>query len=313
MTKVKDDKSEIIQAAKKCLIVAPSWVGDMVMAQVLFRELKLQSPDMEIDILAPSWCAELAQFMPEVSDSIVAKFEHGKLGLGERRRLAKSMRGKYDIAFVLPNSLKSALVPWLAKIPARIGFLGEQRYGLLNVWQKLDKTALPTMCQRFAALAKSKDDIPAFEEVLRPKFKVSMADAAKTIKTQLGEKFSESKAEKVIALFPGAEFGASKQWPSEHYATVARYFLDNDYSVLLFGSKNDAAVCSAINQKTEDRCFDLSGKTTLTEAVQLISLVDLAVSNDSGLMHVAAALGKPLVAIYGSTDPSFTPPMSLST
>lgn len=309
----KFDKTQLIQTANRCLIIAPSWVGDMVMAQSLFIELKKIAPALNIDVLAPSWCGALTQFMPEVDQIIDAPFEHGKLGMGARRRLGKSLRGKYDIAFVLPNSLKAALVPWFAKIPTRVGYIGEQRYMLLNAYHPLDKTALPTMCQRFVALAlllgegseNSHENVPSLKEVPAPKFVVSKADAI-----DIMSKYELSiEGRRVVALFPGAEFGSAKQWPADHYATIARYYIDNGFDVWLFGSLKDAETCEKINSKTQNRCANLAGKTTLVEATQLISLIELAISNDSGLMHIAAALNKPLVSIYGSTDPNFTPPM----
>lgn len=291
-----------------CLIVAPSWVGDMVMAQSLFKALIEQNPELKIDVLAPAWCSALTDYMPEVNRLIEAPFIHGSLNLLRRWQLAKQLQGKYDIAFVLPNSLKSALVPWLAKIPQRIGFHGEQRYGLLNLRHSLNKKKLPLMVQRFVALANKKNAEPiAKEDIPKPQLYVERSKVEQTLQQyELGSPDQNQ----VLVLCPGAEFGAAKQWPVEHYAAVARFYLDAGWQVWLFGSEKDLPTCAAINNLSHQKCHNLAGKTSLSDAVALMAATDLVVSNDSGLMHVAAALQKPLVAIYGSTDPSFTPPLN---
>ncbi len=276
------------------------------MAQCLLQELKQQWPNCLIDVLAPQWCAALIDHMPQVNRLIPAPFAHGKLGLLERRRLGKKLAlENYNRAYVLPNSLKSALVPWFAGIPLRIGFVGEQRYGLLNRRYKLNKTVLPTMVQRFVALARDDNEPPEFSSITAPRLVVG----AETINLAL-QTHQLSADSQVLALCPGAEFGPAKQWPAQHYAAVARYYLDQGWQVWLFGSTKDNEVCAEINAQTQAQCSDLSGKTSLSEAVALLATVDLAVSNDSGLMHIAAALHKPLVAVYGSTDPGFTPPLN---
>lgn len=297
--------SDTLQTAKRCLIVAPSWVGDMVMAQTLLRELKAQNVDLQIDVLAPAWCSALTQYMPEVNQLIEAPFAHGKMSLLARRRLGKQLRGQYDVAFVLPNSLKSALLPWFANIPVRVGFLGEQRYGLLSHHQRLDKKLLPTMAQRFVALAKPAAEAPQVNDIHPPKLMIDPAEQQSVV-----DNHGLSVDAPILALCPGAEFGPAKQWPAEHYAAVARYYLDQGWQVYLFGSQNDVASCAAINHQAKGACQDLSGKTSLQEAIVLMQLASLVVSNDSGLMHIAAALHKPLVAVYGSTDPGFTPPLN---
>lgn len=297
-----------ISTATSCLIVAPSWVGDMVMAQSLFKILKVQNPDLKIDVLAPAWCSALTDYMPEVNRLIEAPFAHGALSFRTRWKLAKQIQGCYDVAYVLPNSLKSALVPWLARIPQRIGYLGEQRYGLLNQHQALDKKALPLMVQRFAALAEGMQaTVPVLEDIPLPRLIVKSNDI-----DNIAQKYqlNNSIDEQVLALCPGAEFGASKQWPEQHYAAVAKFYLDAGWQVWLFGSEKDFAVCDQIESLSRQKCHNLAGKTSLSDAVTLMAAADLVISNDSGLMHVAAALHKPLVAVYGSTDPSFTPPLN---
>jgi heptosyltransferase-2 len=294
----------------RCLIIAPSWVGDMVMAQSLFKELKAQNSDLVIDVLAPAWCSAITRYMPEVNQLIEAPFSHGALNWKARRKLAKELKKQeYDIAFVLPNSLKSALVPWMAKIPIRVGFLGEQRYGLLNYRYKLDKVILPKMIQRFVALARPSDQPPK-DDVPLPRLEISLPKQSSVLKRfALSDTFQEQE-QSILALCPGAEFGKSKQWPMEHYAAVARFYLDLNWQVWLFGSQKDYEVCQEINVSTSSKCINFAGETELSDAVVLMSAVNLVVTNDSGLMHVAAALHKPLVAIYGSTDPGFTPPLN---
>ena len=292
----------------RCLIVAPSWVGDMVMAQSLFKTLKSQNPELSIDVLAPAWCSALTDYMPEVNQLIKAPFIHGALGINERRKLAKQLKGEYDIAYVLPNSFKSALVPWMAKIPVRVGFIGEQRYGLLNQRYKLDKKLLPLMAQRFVALAYSKEVQPVDKSTLPlPRLVVKQQDfeSALTIHS-----LQLKNDQNVLVLCPGAEFGAAKQWPVEHYSEVASYYANQGWQVWLFGSQKDQPICSQINAASQNACVNLAGKTSLSEAIALMSAANLVVSNDSGLMHVAAALHKKLIAVYGSTDPGFTPPLN---
>lgn len=303
-----------ISQYSRCLVVAPSWVGDMVMAQTLFKELKKQNSNCRIDVLAPAWCAALTDYMPEVHQLIEAPFSHGALNWNARKKVAKQLQKQsYDIVFVLPNSLKSALVPWMANIPVRVGFLGEQRYGLLNYRLKLDKKILPRMIQRFVALARPIDQPPQ-DDIELPQLAVSVSQQTKIIeKYSLNGVLQEqpySKTSGILALCPGAEFGQSKQWPAEHYAAVAQFYLDKDWQVWLLGSQKDYEVCEQIAVSTTQKCINLSGKTSLSDAIVLISIANLVVSNDSGLMHVAAALHKPLVAVYGSTDPSFTPPLN---
>lgn len=297
----------MLGASKYYLIVGPSWVGDMVMAQSLFIDLKQREPDCKIDVLAPAWTAAILDRMPEVNSLIAANFKHGKLGLGERFRLAKSLRSKdYTDAIVLPNSLKSALVPWLAKVPHRTGFLGEQRWGLINRVHTLDKKRLPMTVQRFIDLGMPVDSAPRSpSNIPTPKLQVVSADVDSVLQAN-----DLQTDQPVLVLCPGAEFGASKQWPVSHYAEVAQHYLQQDWQVWLMGSENDLTSCENINQLTSNRSRIMAGKTTLPEAIDLISCASLVISNDSGLMHIAAALQVPLVAVYGSTDPGHTPPLS---
>lgn len=299
----------------KILVVGPSWVGDMMMSQSLYRTIKALYPHAQIDVMAPQWCRPLLAKMPEVSNAIPMPLGHGKLEIGERRRLGISLRqNSYDQAIVLPNSFKSALVPFFANIPKRTGWRGEMRYGLLNDIRSLNKEAFPLMVQRYVALAYSKqsiqssDDIPA--PILRPKLVTNEQEVNDTMQA-----FSIDHSRQTIGFCPGAEFGPAKRWPHYHYAELAKTLIsENGYQVLLFGSQKDNEAGEEIRQSlTEEarrHCYNFAGKTSLEQAVNLISACDAVVSNDSGLMHVAAALDRPLVALYGPSSPDFTPPLS---
>lgn len=297
----------MIEKAKHYLVIGPSWVGDMVMAQSLFMDIKQREPDAVIDVLAPAWTAALIDRMPEVRDLIEAGFEHGKLSFFERYRLAKALRQKnYTHAITLPNSIKSALVPAIAGIPVRTGFVGEQRWGLVNDIRRLNKTLMPMTVQRFIALGLPKDrSVRTIDSIPVPKLKIEQEGVAKVQK-----EFELHTNSSILALCPGAEFGPSKQWPVEYYIELADHYLAKNWQVWLMGSKKDLPICDQINLSNDNKCQLLAGETTLPQAIDVLSLADLVVSNDSGLMHIGAALQIPLVAVYGSTDPSHTPPLS---
>ena len=287
----------------KVLVVGPSWIGNMVMAQSLFITIKSLNPDVQIDVLAPAWTFPLLARMPEVNQSVAMPLGHGQLGLGERVKLGRRLAAEnYQRAMVLPNSWKSALVPFAAKIPQRVGYLGECRWGLLTEPRKLVKQVLPMTVQRFVALGLADGGCPA--DIPIPKLHVSSTGRA-----AVTAKFNLTRDQKILALCPGAEYGLAKRWLPAHFAAVAEAKIAKGWQVMLLGSDKDQDVAGQINLLTKHQCLDLIGKTTLAEAVDLLSLVDAIVSNDSGLMHVAAALNKPLVAIYGSSDPGFTPPL----
>jgi heptosyltransferase-2 len=290
--------------AHKILVVGPSWVGDMVMAQSLFIALKAAVPTCRIDVLAPAWTFPLLDRMPEVSQSIAMPLTHGQFGLAERIKLGRQLRAEtYTWAIVLPNSWKSALIPFFAAIPRRTGYIGECRWGLLNDARKLDKRTLTMTVQRFVALAFPNDapQPPAYPIPVIPQDPARQAAVA--------EKFQVKTGGRILALCPGAEYGPAKRWPAGHFAALARKKIADGWQVWLFGSEKDRGVTEEINQQTNGSCMDFAGRTKLDEAVDLLSLATAVVSNDSGLMHLAAALDKPLIAIYGSSDPGFTPPL----
>ena len=277
----------------------------MVMAQSLFITLKQQYTDCQIDVLAPKWTFALLDRMPEVNHAIEMPLGHGKLGLSERIRLGKHLQSHhYDRAFLLPNSWKSALTPFFANIPIRTGYIGECRWGLLNDARKLDKKRLTKTVERFVALAypNKSQKIPPCPT---PQFLIDKAQQQLLI-----NKFQLQLQNNILALCPGAEYGIAKRWPSKNFAEVAAHYLQKGWQVWLFGSNKDQEVATEINQLTNNQCLDFTGKTSIAEAVDLMSLSSQVISNDSGLMHVAAALNKKLIAIYGSSDPNFTPPLN---
>ncbi|MEJ2655161.1 MAG: lipopolysaccharide heptosyltransferase II [Acidihalobacter sp.] len=291
-------------AGDRCLIVGPSWVGDMIMAQSLF--IRLGERGLEIDVLAPAWTEPLLARMPEVRDAVNMPVGHGELGLGRRLRVARDLRSRgYGCAIVLPNSLKSALIPWLAGIPRRTGFRGEYRYGLLNDLRRLYKRQLPRTVQRFVALGLPRGKSPELEDCPRPRLRVE-SSAGRAARERLGLSIDRP----VLALCPGAEFGPSKRWPPAHFAAVARRYRTLGWQTWVFGSQRDFEAAEAVCQDAGPDCFNLAGQTSLGEVIDLMAQASAVVSNDSGLMHMAAALDRPLVAVYGSSDPGFTPPLS---
>lgn len=292
---------------KHILIVGPAWIGDMVMAQTLFKYIKSKDPNSQIDVLAPSWTLPLVERMPEVNSGIVFPLKHGELNLKVRYQIGKTLRKKnYHQAIVLPGSFKSAFTPWCAAIPQRTGWLGEWRLGLLNDIRSLDKTALPLMIQRFVALGTDKKQaIPASLEAYYPRLTTNT-----DLKNQTLAKLKINSEKPILALCPGAEYGPAKRWPVEYFSQIAQAKIKEGWQVLIFGSAKEFDLAQSIIALTGADCHNLCGKTTLLEALDLLALTKVVVSNDSGLMHMAAALDRPLVVIYGSSSPKFTPPLA---
>ncbi len=276
----------------------------MVMAQSLFITLKQQQPLCHIDVLAPAWSLPLLQRMPEVRQAIAMPLGHGQFGLSARYQLGKQLKSHaYDQAILLPNSWKSALIPFFAAIPLRTGFLGEMRWGLLNDARRLDKQRLTMTVQRFVALGLPENALQPASYAF-PKLAISAEQQQAVI-----DKFQIIRDRKILALCPGAEYGPAKRWPIQHFANLAQQKQQQGWQVWLLGSDKDKTVTEQINQLAGDVCQNFAGNTSLAEAVDLLSLADVVVSNDSGLMHVAAALDKKVIALYGSSDPNFTPPL----
>ncbi|WP_164684222.1 lipopolysaccharide heptosyltransferase II [Vibrio maerlii] len=299
----------------KILIIGPSWVGDMVMSQSLYTTLKQQYPEATIDVIAPNWCKPILQRMPEIKQAIDMPIGHGELNLKVRRKLGIELRCKgYDKAYILPNSAKSALIPWFANIPKRVGWKGEMRYGLINDL-RTNKKAFQYMVERYVALAYPEQEMVNSESLgglhtlPRPCLTID-----KTVQQATLRKFNLSIDSKVLGLCPGAEFGPAKKWPETHYAEVATAMSKVNKQVWLFGSQKDLETCNNIRAlapaELRHNIHVLAGKTSLIEAVDLLGACQTVVANDSGLMHVAAAVGCNVVAVYGSTSPKYTPPLA---
>ncbi|MER8648714.1 MULTISPECIES: lipopolysaccharide heptosyltransferase II [unclassified Mesorhizobium] len=278
------------------LVIGPRWVGDMVMAQCLFSALKDVHPNAAIDVLAPAWAAPLVKRMPEIRQQIDFPLQPGALEFTIRRRFGRLLRGRYDMAYVLPGSWKSALIPFFARIPRRFGNLREMRYGLLTDIVPLPDAVKRRTAQAYFGLAQGGHFRP-------PRLTVDAGN-----QKELLARFTVQPG-KFVAMMPGAEFGPAKRWPSESYAGLAGEMMAKGFKVALFGSKNDRDVTAEIAALAPG-VVDLAGKTRLEDAIDLIAAARLAVSNDSGLMHVAAAVGTPVVAVYGSTSPENTPPLA---
>jgi len=290
---------------QRILVVGPSWVGDMVMAQSLFITLLQRFPGALIDVVAPKWSGDLLGRMPEVNEYIEMPLGQGQFELGVRYRLGKSLQARhYDQAVIIPRSWKSAVVPAAARIPQRIGYRGEMRYGLLNDIRPLDKSVLTQTVQRYVSLGLPVDEALPPASIPQPYLNVDQEN-----QTALITQFSLSLAKPVVGLMPGAEYGPAKCWPIEYYGELANRLIAEGYQVWLFGSPKDQASCTAITEIAPS-AVDLSGKTKLVDVVDLIALCKLVVCNDSGLMHIAAATGRHVVAIYGSSTPDYTPPLT---
>lgn len=297
---------------RRALVIAPNWIGDALMAQPLFALLKKLHPRIAIDAVAPTWVAPVLERMPEIHDVHATDLAHGKLQMVRRWQLASDLRDVgYDAAYVLPNSFKSALIPWLAGIPLRIGYTGESRYGLLNVRHANPpkaRDARPPMVPFYASLAYAPG--AKLDEQLKA-LPLPRLDADLNETARVSTRFHLDTRKPLIVFCPGAEYGPAKRWPPEHFAALARIVNQSfPYTqIVALGSPKDAPVAQAIADAAPG-VRNLCGQTSLSEACALIARANAVVTNDSGLMHVAAALRRPLVALYGSTDPRHTPPLS---
>lgn len=308
-----------VPSGRRILIVSPNWVGDAVMAQPLLRLLKSCSDfqGVAIDVLSSPAVAAVWRAVPEVTDVIEAAFRPGKLEWGKRRALAIRLRATgYSDAYILPNSLKSSLIPWLARIPRRVGYRGEARYGLLTVMH-YDTDAVPRpMVAFYAALASSpRQDFPGRSGYPRPLMVVAEKQREGVLKH-----FGITTGSPIVVFAPGAEFGNAKRWPATHFAALSKMVLREQptATILLLGSPKDRPVCQEIatlasvapGAPSAPHLHDLAGATTLEQAIALIAAASAIVSNDSGLLHVASALNRPVLALYGPTDPNHAPPLS---
>jgi heptosyltransferase-2 len=280
----------------KSLVIAPQWIGDAVMSEPFVRALAARGES--VTVAALPWVAPVYHAMPSVAEVVELPFAHGRLDWAGRRQVARAMKGRFDTAYVLPNSLKAALIPFLARIPRRVGYLGEHRYLLLNE-RHPNPGGRPPMVAFYRTLAGAGG---AGEQP-----QLAFPDARlHEVTSRLG---LEPRRYWVFA--PGAEYGPAKMWPATHYAELARSLHErHGQPVLLLGSGKEAALCEEISAAAPGACRVLAGKTSLLDAMTLIAGARGVVSNDSGLMHVAAAFRIPQVAVFGSTSPEHTPPLS---
>jgi len=291
----------------RILVVAPSWVGDAILSEPLVARLHAPHGAPSVDVLSPAWCAPVYARMRGVDRVVESTIDHGRVDWAQRRTLVRTLSVQgYARAVILPNSWKSALIPWLARIPLRTGYVGEMRWGLVNDARRLDRNALPRLVDRYAALA-----VPRGETAPAASAPVLVPDAANRDAAVAALRLDTARG--VAILCPGAEFGPAKRWPPGHFAELALKFLADGLAVWIVGSPNDRPAAEAIRDPAGEPgrgIRDLAGRTDLGTAIDLLSLASIVVSNDSGLMHAAAAVGVPLVALFGSSSPSYTPPMS---
>lgn len=277
----------------------------MVMAQSLFKTIKQNHSTAEIDVVAPKWSEPLLARMKEVNRAYALPVSHGKLQLKQRYLLGRRLREiAYTQAIVIPRSYKAALVPFFAKVPLRTGYKGETRYGVISDIRPLDKSVLKQTVQRYVSLG-----LPRHAQhpppVPQPELTINVGNRKRMV-----EKLGLATDSPVVALLPGAEYGPSKRWPIERYRQLASRLAAEGCQVWVFGSAKEHSIGEQISGGLPDAVNNLCGKTQLEDVVDLLSLAQAVVTNDSGLMHVAAAVGVNIVAIYGSTTPDYTPPLT---
>jgi heptosyltransferase-2 len=276
----------------------------------LFITLQKNYPDVEIDVLAPPWSLPLLKRMPQITNTIEMPVGHGQLGLGVRYQLGKQLRARqYDQAIVIPRSWKSALIPFFVRIQKRTGYRGEMRYGLLNDIRSLDKDLLAKTVERYVNLGSDNDGF--YNSKHAPDTSYPVLEVDQENQKILLDKLNLSLDIPAIGFMPGAEYGEAKRWPPSYFAALAQKLMEDGYQIWIFGSEKDRPVAKEITSKVATNgIVDLSGQTRLEDVIDLIALCNKVVTNDSGLMHIAAAVGTEMVAIYGSSTPDYTPPLS---
>lgn len=288
----------------KYLLIGPAWVGDMIMSQVVPLLLTQQHASVEIHLAAPASTLPIAQRMPQITATHLLPFGRGKLEFKARLQWAQQQKALgFDRAIVLPNTWKSALL--VQGIAQRTGWRGEWRYGLLNDCRILREADYPLMVQRYAALAYAAGDLLP-EQLPKPALAVDLVAQAR-----LAEQWGYRPSRSLVVLCPGAEFGAAKRWPIEYFAALAQQLLYDGHQVWVMGSVKEQVLAAQITAQLSapEGYRDLTGRTSLLEAIDLLALANAVISNDSGLLHMAAALNRPSVAIYGSTPSSLAPPL----
>ena len=292
----------------RTLVISPNWIGDAVMAQPLLARLKSRHPGRPIDVLAPPAVAPVWRAVAEVDTVLETPFRHKALQLRERWKYAQVLRARgYVDSYVLPNTLKYALIPWLAGIRHRVGYKGEMRYGLVNLMHHDEEPPRP-MVPFYAALANAPD--APLAPAPRPRLVVP-EDRIEAACARLGIAAQGA----LVAFAPGAEFGQAKRWPPRHFGALARAILEQDRGarIVLLGSPKDRATCEEVIAHAGDAAASMSnlaGETRLDEAVAIIARCAAVVANDSGLLHIASGLNRPVIALYGPTDPGHAPPFS---
>ena len=303
---LKDLLRTAVGTGDKLLIAGPAWIGDMVMAQSLYRLLLSRNPESRIHVIAPPWSRPILERMPEVSRAIELDAAHGKVAVGKRWRLGRRLRDKgYAQAIVLPRSLKAALVPFFAAVPVRTGYRGEWRFALINDIRPFDPGRLDQTVKRFIALGvpQDEDELP---QAPRPSLRTDEDNLLAAVK-----RLGLTLATQPVALMPGAEYGPAKRWPADRFGALAARLAGAGRQVWILGSTRERELGEEVRAAAgHDDVVNLCGRTTLLDAIDLLGAAAVAVTNDSGLMHIAAAVDTHVVSLYGSTSPRFTPPLT---
>jgi len=281
------------------LIIPYMWIGDFVRGHTVVRVLRERWPNRPVDLLTSSLCAPLVDYMPGVRQGIVWDLPRSRLALARQWGLAALLRARnYRTALVMPRTWKAAIAPTLAGIPERVGFVGELRFGLINCWRWGEK-ALPRFIDKNAALALP-DGAALPPEWPVPQLRLPAGEA---------ERWRQDKglgAGPAIAFAPGS-VGASKRWT--YYPQAARMLADRGFDVWVIGGPGEKALASEIVATGGQRVRDLTG-TDLRNGILAMAAANVAVSNDSGLMHIAAALATPTIGIFGPTSPYHWAPLN---
>lgn len=289
----------------RILVVGPSWIGDMVMAQSLFIGLRARLPEATIDVLAPASTASLLARMPQVNEAVLMDIDHGEFALGRRRETARRIAARgYDQAIVLQRSAKAALVPWLAGIPQRTGYRGELRFGLINDVRTLDKSRYPLKAEHYALLGTETEGEP-LGEIAYPRLAVEADN-----QHALVERFSLDLKRPIVGFAAGAAYGGAKAWPTRHYARLAEELDARGWACWIFGSAADREIAKAMQAAAPRHGVNLAERTRLTDIVDLAALSTRFIGNDTGVMHLASAAAPSVIGLYGSTDPDYAPPLA---
>lgn len=301
----------------KHLIIAPNWIGDAIFSHGLIKVIKNQYPEADIDVLAHERIACVYEMMPEVNQIHGANNEKSKLNFWTRVQIARKIsKQNYTHAYIINNAWKHALIPFLARIPNRIGWLGEFRFILVNQWRLLNKKMFPDMLSKLSSLGLPKNkqlEVHYMREQLYPKLQANKQNQFKIL-TNLGLHQSLSSNKPIVAISPGSDNGTSKRWPATKYAFLIQKLIKINCEVWIFGSPKEKNLSDYIMQHTgkSDSIHNLTGRTNLDEALDILGLCNVAVCNDSGLLHASAALGLGVVAIYGPTSENFAPPLTVN-